>query len=171
MIEIAFIKLCKPAMEENLESVLERLNSIEKQLENGIQVSNVAIQDGPEKEIVKQEVKQNIPLPKAIPEDVKTVVSKWRSIIEGVSGLVKPYLKAAKLSVGNENKLLIVFSDTMADGIVNTPERKLELEQCIADSIGKQVEVDMKVLETGVSFEETYVDIQKVINMDIVIED
>lgn len=172
IIEIAFIKLCKPAMEINLDSVLDRISSIEKQLENGIQIKNMttSIEEQP-REKIKDIAKSSVPLPKAISEDVKTVVSKWKSIIEGTSGLIKPYLRAAKLSVGNENKLLVVFSDLMADGIVNTPERKQELEQCIANSIGKQVEVDMKMLETGTSFEETYVDIQKVINMDIVIED
>ncbi len=172
MIEIAFIKLCKPAMETNLDSVLDRISTIEKQLENGIQIKREAssIEEQP-REKGKDSVKASVPLPKAISEDVKLVVSKWNSIIDGTSGRIKPYLKAAKLSVGNENKLLVVFSDSMADNMVNTPERKQELEQCIANSIGKQVEVDMKMLETGVSFEETYVDIQKVINMDIIIED
>lgn len=172
MIEIAFIKLCKPAMETNIDSLIDRISSIEKQLENGIQVKNVSsVLEEPIGTKKADVVKTSASLPKAISEDVKMVVSKWRGIIEDTSGLVKPYLKAAKLSVGNDNRLLIVFSDLMADGIVNTPERKLELEECIANSIGKRVEVDMKMLETGTSFEETYVDIQKVINMDIVIED
>lgn len=172
IIEIALIKLCKPAMEINLDSVLDRLCSIEKQLENGIQINN-ALPSREEEHQAKSSklAKQSIPLPKAISEDVKIVVNRWKSIIEGTSGLIKPYLRAAKLSLGNENKLLIVFSDLMADGIVNTPDHKQELEDCIANNIGKKVEVDMKMLETGSSFEETYVDIQKVINMDIVIED
>jgi DNA polymerase-3 subunit gamma/tau len=172
IIEIALIKLCKPAMEINLDSVLDRLSSIEKQLENGIQMNhNLSSKQEQLKGKLSQEAKPSIPLPKAISEDVKIVVNRWKSIIEGTSGLIKPYLRAAKLSVGNENKLLVVFSDLMADGIVNTPERKQELEDCIANNIGKKVDVDMKMLETGTSFEETYVDIQKVINMDIVIED
>jgi DNA polymerase-3 subunit gamma/tau len=172
MIEIALIKLCKPAMETNIDSLLDRISSIEKQLENGIQVQTTSsvLEEVPKSKAVNS-VKSTVPLPKAISEDVKNVVNKWKSIIEGMSGLVKPYLKAAKLSVGNDNRLLVVFSDLMADGIVNTPERKQELEDCIASSIGKKVDVDMKMLETGTSFEETYVDIQKVINMDIVIED
>jgi DNA polymerase-3 subunit gamma/tau len=172
IIEIALIKLCKPAMEANIDSIIDRLSTIEKQLENGVPISSaITATTEQSKEKLPDKVKQNIPLPKAISEDVKNVVSHWKSIIEGTSGLVKPYLKAAKLSVGNDSKLLIVFSDLMADGIVNTSERKQELEACIADSIGKTVEVEMKMLETGASFEGTYVDIQKVINMDIVIED
>lgn len=172
IIEIAFIKICKPAMESNLDSIMDRLNSIEKQLENGVTLQTAQAPALQQEETPKK-VKpiSDIPLPKAISEDIKEVVSQWKSIIEGMSGLVKPYLKTAKLSVGNENKLIIVFSDLMADGIANTNERKQELQECIANKIGKTVEVDMRMLETGTSFEDTYVDIQKVINMDIVIED
>lgn len=172
IIEIAFIKLCKPAMESNLDSVMERLNYIEKQLESGLTIHTASPPVLQQEETQKKAKPiKDIPLPKAISEDIKDVVSQWRSIIEGMSGLVKPYLKTAKLSVGNDNKLIIVFSDLMADGIANTTERKQELQECIANKIGKTVEVDMRMLETGTSFEETYVDIQKVINMDIVIED
>ncbi|WP_099467440.1 DNA polymerase III subunit gamma/tau [Konateibacter massiliensis] len=172
IIEITFIKLCKPAMEINLDSLVDRISSIEKQLENGVSLSPVVqMQQEPQREQAKPVQKSNVPLPKAISEDVRNVVKQWRGIVEGVSGLVKPYLKSAKLSVGNDDRLIIVFSDLMADGIVNTPERKTELEECIARNIGKTVEVDMRMLESGSSFEENYVDIQQVINMDIVIED
>lgn len=172
IIEIAFIKLCKPAMELNLDSIMDRLNSIEKQLESGVTLQSAqapAVQQ--EENPKKVKPVSNIPLPKAISEDIKEVVGQWRSIIEGMSGLVKPYLKTAKLSVGNDNKLMIVFSDLVAYEITNKDERKQELKDCIANKIGKSVEIDIRMLEAGTSFEETYVDIQQVINMDIVIED
>lgn len=38
LIELAFIKLTKPQMEQNLDSVMERLSKIEKQIEDGIPV-------------------------------------------------------------------------------------------------------------------------------------
>lgn len=175
--EMAFIKLCKPAMETNLDSLINRITNLERQLEKGVVINqtasgnqvthslNITEAEEAAKQIPKHE------LPKAVSEDIKNVVSNWKSIIEGTSGLIKPYLKAARLSVGSDNRLLIVFSDSMADGIVNTPQHKSELEECISARIGKNVEVDMKMLETGTSFDESYVDIEKVINMDIVIED
>ena len=36
LLEVAMIKLCKPAMETNQDSLLERIRAIEKQLEDGI---------------------------------------------------------------------------------------------------------------------------------------
>lgn len=39
LVELAFIKLTKPEMEENLDSVLERLANLERQVENGIPIA------------------------------------------------------------------------------------------------------------------------------------
>ena len=44
MVEIAIIKLCRPQMEKSYDSVLDRINSIEKKLENGIPVAAQAAQ-------------------------------------------------------------------------------------------------------------------------------
>ena len=71
LIEIALIKLCRPQMERDEASVLERISRIEKTLEEGIPVTAVPAQGGsaaagqPEAKPIKKE------LPKAIPEDVQ----------------------------------------------------------------------------------------------------
>ena len=44
MVEIAIIKLCRPQMEKSYDSVLDRINSIEKKLEKGIPVAAQAAQ-------------------------------------------------------------------------------------------------------------------------------
>ena len=51
-------------------------------------------------------------------------------------------------------------------------------EMCIRDRIeaiesriGKQVELDIKLVDQGRSFEDSFVDIEKIVNMDITIED
>lgn len=36
LVEVALVKLCKPQMEQNLESVLERLRILEEKMERGI---------------------------------------------------------------------------------------------------------------------------------------
>ena len=73
LIEIALIKLCRPQMERDEASVLERISRIEKTLEEGIPVTAVPAQGGsaaagqPEAKPIKKE------LPKAIPEDVQQI--------------------------------------------------------------------------------------------------
>ena len=108
LIEIALIKLCRPQMERDEASVLERISRIEKTLEEGIPVTAVPAQGGsvaagqPEAKPIKKE------LPKAIPEDVQQAVAAWNSILQELPGLMKGYLKSARLTLGGDNVLMVV---------------------------------------------------------------
>lgn len=171
-IEIALIKLCKPAMESNLESVIDRIAKLEEKMENG--TFRIA---APAAGTVSTEVQQNIPLaerpplPKAIPEEVKQVVENWYSIIGNASKTVQTFLKNAKLSIAGENRLLIVFKDELAYDFVGNENHKGELQQMICEAIGKNIEIELSLLKDGDRFEDTYPDITQAINMEITIED
>lgn len=169
LIEIAIIKLCKPQMEKNLESILQRLNNIEQQLENGIVTVREETQT--EKIDIVSEKKDLPKLTKAIPEDIKQVVENWRGIVSELSGPMKTYLKGARLSLGGENRLQIIVEDEMNESLLNTRNHKEELEDMISKKIGKLIEIEIRRLETGRSFEENYVDIQKLIHMEVTVED
>lgn len=185
LIEIALIKLCKPQMEENIESLLARVSELEKKVEQGIPAAGHSIQgqagaygapgDGMAPagygENGAGETGKRPPLPKAIPEDVQQVVKNWRSIIQDMPGSVRTFLKSARLSLGGDNALLIVFEDEFAEAYVNSETHRLELEQVISAKIGKEIEVQIKRNDSRRPFEEAYVDIEKIINMDITIED
>lgn len=168
-IEIALIKLCKPAMENNLESVIDRIAKIEEKLEKGdfVSAKPVSYTEPATQPINTPE----IPLPKAISEDVKKVVENWPAIVRNTSNVVQVYLKNAKLSLAGDNRLLIVFKDEMAFGFVGNEKHKEELQKQISDYIGKEIEVEMRLLDEGSRFEETYVNIEQAINMEITIED
>ncbi|MCD7744009.1 MAG: DNA polymerase III subunit gamma/tau [Lachnospiraceae bacterium] len=84
-------------------------------------------------------------LPRAVPEDLKKVCEMWKSIIGGAA---MPFRAALASAVPNYNsqdesdeRLYVVFSDFLAERYLNSSEHKAELEQLIADRIGKQVEV------------------------------
>ena len=98
-------------------------------------------------------------------------MKEWRSIIEGLSGGLKNYLKLAHLSLAGESQLLIVLDDEVAEAFVNSESRKGELQDAIAAKIGKEMEVKIQMNQTNRPFEETFVDIGKMINMEITIED
>lgn len=116
--------------------------------------------------------KQEAPL--AIPEDVQEVVKNFRSIAEDMSAPAGIYLKKARLSLGGENRLLIVLPDSMGASVVGTEEHKKELETLIEQRIGKKVEVEIRQVEEGRHFEDTFIDIENIknkINMEITVED
>ncbi len=110
-------------------------------------------------------------VPMAIPEEVQEVVKNFRSIAEEVSAPVSTYLKKARLSLGGENRLMVVLPDGLGASIVGTEEHKKELEERIEQRIGKKVQVEVREMEEGRHFEDTFVDIEKKINMEITVED
>lgn len=174
MIEIALIKLCKPEMEEDYASLAERIAQLEKKIEEGVPVQMAASvpNHGGTSEISQSaSAKPRPQLPKAIPEDVQQVVRNWNSILEGLSGMLKNYLRPAHLSLGGESQLLIVLDDEVAEGIVNSDLHRQELKDAIAAKIGKEVEVRIQLNQTNRPFEESFPDIGKLINMEVTIED
>ena len=85
--------------------------------------------------------------------------------------MLRNYLKRARLSAGEGNRLLIVLPDEVSAGVVGTEAHKAEVEQLIEDRIGKKVVLEVRFVETGRQFEDSFVDIEKLIHMDITVED
>lgn len=169
-IEMALIKLCKPAMENNYESLIDRVAKLEEKIEQG----NFAVSPKPQPAIsseAEQLPKKSVELPKAIPEDVKQVVEQWYQIVRQMPAMIQTLLKNAKLSIAGDNRLLIVFREELAYEYVNGESHKEELQNIIAQTIGKQVDLELRVLEGGSRFEDTYANIEELINMEVTIED
>ena len=99
------------------------------------------------------------------------MVKNFRSIAGEASGMIRGYLKKARLSLGGDNRLLIVLPDTLAASVVGREDHIQELEQLIEERIGKKVEVEVRHVEEGRHFEDTFVDIEQKINMEITVED
>ena len=148
MIEIALIKLCKPEMEEDYASLAERIAQLEKKVEEGVPVQMAATTTQSAVPQSTAAPASRPQLPKAIPEDVQQVVRNWHSILEGLSGMLKNYLRPAHLSLGGESQLLIVLDDEVAEGIVNSDLHRQELKDAIASKIGKEVEVRIQLNQT-----------------------
>ncbi|MFG6382880.1 MAG: DNA polymerase III subunit gamma/tau [Lachnospiraceae bacterium] len=182
MIEIALIKLCKPEMERDYESLVQRISQLEQKIEEGISISSVKplserdmstkdkrVLSNFEREYQKSSSMKS-PV-KVISEDIKFVGKNWRSLIENLSGGLKNYLKLARLSLSGENQLLIVLEDEVAEEFVNSESHIQELKDLIAKKIGKEIEIKVQLNKTNRPFEESFVDLGKIINMEITIED
>ena len=110
-------------------------------------------------------------LPQALNEDVKAVAKDFRMIINEASPMLRTYLKKARLSAGEGNRLLIVLPDELSASAVATPEHKEEIQSLIEQKIGKKVEIDVRQMEAGRRFEDNFVDLENLINMEITVED
>ena len=190
LVEIALIKLCKPAMETNKDALVDRIREMEEKLENGVVIAadgsggypgggypgggdgTGSYRNGANGAAGMAAVGVKQPLPKAIPEDIKDIVSKWSSIVGSAENPMRLYLKTAKLSLGNDNGLLMVLEDGLAsDYFTHHPENKELLERLLADFSGKEVAVTIQTVTTKQEFEQNYVDLSEVIHMEIEEED
>lgn len=172
LLEVTLIKLCRPAMDQNKDALLDRIRAIEKQLEEGaweapVRERIVYASDAKE----AGEPKPKPELPQALNEDVKAVAKDFRMIINEASPMLRTYLKKARLSAGEGNRLLIVLSDELSASAVATPEHKEEIQSLIEQKIGKKVEIDVRQMEAGRRFEDNFVDLENLINMEITVED
>lgn len=173
-VEIALIKLCRPEMETGQDALVDRIRRLEEKMEKGVFLSGdgqgagnrpggMAAGTGGEAAAMKRPE-----LPKAIPEDVKEIVSRWQAIAKNAPMPMKAYLKKARLSLGGDNKLLIVLEDGLAsDYFLKEPENQKELEKLLAEAIQKEVEVQIRSIQEERRFEEQYVDLSKIVHMEI----
>ncbi len=169
LVEIALIKLCKPEMETDQEAILDRIRQVEDKVEKGVVVTAPTGQSAQAAENVSKTKPQ---IPKAIPEDVQQIVAKWPIIAGSVDNPMKTYLKGAKLSLGGDNRLMIVLEDGMpSDYFTQHTENKKQLEALLSDFSGKEIEVNIQTIKEQQEFEESYVDLSRLVNMDIEEED
>lgn len=116
--------------------------------------------------------KERPPLPKAIPEDVQAVVDKWASIVGQASMPMKQYLRNAGLSLGGDNKLMVVVEDGLAsDYFLKQEGHKELLVQMVSEAVGKEIDVTIQSVPDRNTFVQDYVDLSQLIHMDIEVEE
>ena len=172
LLEVTLIKLCRPAMETTQDVLLDRIRAIEKQLEEGVSAApakeKIVYVSG---EAYAEEEKKKPQLPQALNEDIKAVVRDFRRLTTEVSPMLRTYLKKARLSAGEGNRLMIVLPDAVSAGVVGSDEHKEELRRLIEEKIGKQIDIEVRQMEEGRRFEDSFVDIEQLIQMEITVED
>lgn len=184
LVEIALIKLCRPAMETNLDSVLDRLRVLEKQMEER-PVQQVIVRESeaggagePGAAVTGTATVQQQKPQKAAPEDLQKIVAGWRAIVGQTTGLFKQSLQRAVPKYNGETGdpiLYVEFQDFLGMNYVDNPEAKKELQDIIAARTGKSVEIHMLVVNKHqhTNLAQITVDdaLRENIHMDIVVEE
>lgn len=185
MVEIGLIKLCRPAMETNLDSVLDRLRVLEEKMERGVPVisaqgvaEGISYGEGGSSFVEETEREPDVKPEKAAPEDLQKIKNNWKMIVGQTEGMFKSFLSTAVPKYnGNtgENKLFVEFTNDLAQNCVEDPAKKELLEALITRQIGKSVEVEMllKKRDSYKELAEISVDdiLKQAVHMDIVVED
>lgn len=168
LIEMALIRLCRPQMDRDDNSMMERIRALEKKVEEGVVIHTAADENGKYAESSKAlQTKAPVALPKAIPEDVQRIVKEWPTIVGMTEHLTRSLLNKAKLSLGTEGQLLLCFDEMMIVEQLKQEERTKEIERLLADYAGKEVKVEIRGYDKSQEFSDTYADLRKLINMEI----
>ena len=172
VLEVAIIKLCRPQMETDYSSLVDRLDDLEKKLASGV----VPIASNAAAQAVTQSVAapaEKPPMPKAIPDDIKQVVQNWKAILSEAGGLSRQYLNKAVPSLGNNGDLMLVFDDKNAFAYLNEDKAECmtHFKRLMENRVGKEIEVTLHMNESGRSAADTVPDLRQAINFDIEEED
>lgn len=161
LLEVALIKLCRPQMENDQLSLLERVRSLEKKVSEGVLVRAEdpgagmtyfggagagSRSGGTTAGETGEPGAAPLKLPKAAPQDLQKVVGMWKSILSQTTGRFRVVLASAVPKFNTEKDdgtLYVVFSDFLGETYINNRKKEEELEQIIASRTGKQVKVKM----------------------------
>ena len=175
LIEVAFIKLCRPRMDNNIDSLIDRINTIEtavshggvvgKTAAQGQEAINAMINAAPRPTVKPKE------LPKAVPEDIKEAVKHFKEITTEMGGIDKGFLDEVKLNLNGDKLQLVFFNPVAYSMYEDDPDRIERLMDIIAERIGKRVEVEIAFHNGSEPYEQEHIDLSKFINMSIDVED
>ena len=169
VLEMAVIKLCRPQMETDVTSVLERVRSLEKKLEdlqaNGIQVQTVQQTSGSADQQSDQKVdsegikafqeKLARELPAAELADLQRAADSWNEMLGKLSSPARRYLERndddpgnrAKLILSDDHKKLVLMIPLTDDELPKLYFEKAEnvahVKSVIEDYLGKSVEFEI----------------------------
>ncbi|MGN0158832.1 MAG: DNA polymerase III subunit gamma/tau [Brotaphodocola sp.] len=192
LIEVALIKLTKPQMEQNLDSILQRLNEIEARLDDrpvfdpemmkqmAAQMSGgmAGVQAGISSQAAEAadpaEIPQKVAIPKAQLEDLNLIRQDWGKIVRDLGGSIRPSFRDTMLEPSGDSCLCVVFSSPESYAIGSRPTVLGELEKYIEEQYGKEIYFKSRLKNAGERLNTIYVsddDLKQAIHMEISIED
>lgn len=140
LLEVAFVKLTKPAMEENLDSLLQRMDDLEKRLAEGnFQVAAIP-QKQQEKEPEEEEPKETkqVVLPKAQLSDYHTLRSDWKKIVANVAPSDRWPLNGTMVEPVENGGFQVVFFEPDRHMVGARPATMTRLSAYVSGLYGKE---------------------------------
>lgn len=182
-LEIALIKLCRPAMEsaDELSELAGRISLLENQLEQtrqklkeGAFVSAAASGGG---QAVKDGAQDKKPAEKrvieALPDDVRQIAAQWNSIVNTVDDqMLAACLRQCNVTLAADGSSLelMVKSTSIYNAVSRDADRE-RLKDIIEERTGIRVNIIVTKLAEEEDFQNRFTDIRELVNMDIEVDD
>lgn len=152
LVEMAVIKMMKPAMEHDTDSMMQRLQKLEDALAGGMVIAGEAGQAVKTTAVVPDEDAPNAPvveLSEAEYKDYKQIHEEWGAIIRSQSRLISSLLKGTKLSYDKQKGLIVLFTDSFHHATMAQGSRMNELCSSINERYGKNFQITAQLLNAG----------------------
>ena len=155
LVEIALIKLCRPAMETNLDSVLDRIRVLEQKIEERPVVVQSAAAPGSEATAAQAEPPK--PPQKAAPEDLQKIVASWKMIVGQTTAAFKQALLQSVPKYNGETGEPILYVEFQTplgrlypdDSDAKKDHQQTNLTQITVDqAIRENIHMDVVIEET-----------------------
>ena len=146
LFEIALLKLGKPEMEKDYDSLVNRVHNLEHQLEKGVVVQASEAPAGTPKAVEK-------PAPKlrasAVPKEVKQLVGNWQQVLNQLDPVSKAMLDMVTLTVNDNGNLVIAFAkETGYSYFASQEANQKAVADAAAEVLDKTVAIEYKYVES-----------------------
>ena len=174
LIEIGLIKLCKPEMETDTGSLTDRVRKLEDKIAQGISIADPELSQrfmaGDRAEGTYETSQLKAPLPKAVPEDVRQVASKWSIAVSEAPNPMKIYLKNAYPSLGSDGSLLVVVQDGLHYDYLKQDGHKKELQKILSEYAGKEIDITIQNTDADRNPQDIFPDLTRLVEENIHME-
>lgn len=171
--EVAFIRLTRPQMETDADTLAERIGRLEQLVkEKEDLLALVALR--PEVPVGAEPVRPKPDVEKmtikALSSDIEAVARNWNGIIAQCDNIYEHFLRSVRVTAVDD-RLVLVTDNAFVRDFLSKEEHLNAIKEAIAGSIGKTVEVEIRLLTDNVTFEDAFTDVTEYVKMNITIED
>lgn len=185
LVEIAFIKLTTPSMEQNLDSILQRITLLEQKMQempdNLQKLASLAPAAG-QAASSKTAVVETLPEPKTVSlppaqyEDLMLMRKEWGRIasLSQLVGSIRLSLPKTSVEPAGEGCLCIVCTDENTFGIINREPELKNLQEVVQEKYKKTLQFKVRLESSAVPQRTVYVsdeDLKNAIHTDVIVEE
>lgn len=185
LVEIAFIKLTTPSMEQNLDSILQRITLLEQKMQempDNLQklasLAPAAWQAASSKTAVVETPPEpkTVSLPPAQYEDLMLMRKEWGRIasLSQLVGSIRLSLPKTSVEPAGEGCLCIVCTDENTFGIINREPELKNLQEVVQEKYKKTLQFKVRLESSAVPQRTVYVsdeDLKNAIHTDVIVEE
>lgn len=185
LVEIAFIKLTTPSMEQNLDSILQRITLLEQKMQempDNLQklasLAPAAGQAASSKTAVVETPSEpkKVSLPPAQYEDLMLMRKEWGRIasLSQLVGSIRLSLPKTSVEPAGEGCLCIVCTDENTFGIINREPELKNLQEVVQEKYKKTLQFKVRLESSAVPQRTVYVsdeDLKNAIHTDVIVEE